>query len=395
MAEHIIVIDNVSAHSPQLAVTQPPIRPSILVVDDDHSLLTMIRHVLGPRFDLTLEPDPRRALGLLKAGPEFAVLVSDLRMPGMSGLMLLQGARRLAPNTQRVLISGGAELSDTVNAINECRVFSILIKPFPASKLTETVAEAAEQHRLVSAERVLLEETLQGSIQTLAELFLLVQPAAFGRAMRLRRHVRDLARYLEIAKRWDVEIAALFSQIGSMALPSETLDRWYHGRDLSEEERAEIARLSDTAQSLIANIPRLESVTEILRTKDLPAAWGGVPEGARVLAIAQDFDLLIAQGSIADDALDIMESRTGRYDAAYLHAFRALRGGSAPAVKMQEMLLAEVSEPMVLASDVYAQNGLLLIARGQRVTPGLLHRIKTQWSDLASKAVVRVVLPTA
>ena len=371
-----------------------PARSSILVVDDEQSVLTMVRHILAPRFDLTLERDPRHALALLRGGTEFAVVVSDLRMPGMSGLMLLQGARRLAPNTQRVLISGGAQLSDTVNAINECRVFSVLIKPFAASTLTDTVTQAAEQHRLVSAERVLLEETLQGSIQTLAELFLLVQPAAFGRAMRLRRHVRDLARYLEIKRRWDVEIAALFSQIGSMALSSETLDRWYHGRDLSEDERTEIARLSATAQSLIANIPRLESVTEILRTKDLPAAAGGVPDGARVLAIAQDFDFLIAQGAVADDALNVMESRTGRYDSAYLRAFRALRGGSAPAGKMHEMLLAEVCEPMVLASDVYAQTGLLLIARGQRVTPSLLHRIRTQWSDLASKVVVRVVLPT-
>jgi hypothetical protein len=68
------------------------------------------------------------------------------------------------------------------------------------------------------SERVLHEETWRGSVQALAEVFLLVQPAAFGRAMRLRRHVSDIARSLGVMPKWDIEIPALLSQVGSVAL---------------------------------------------------------------------------------------------------------------------------------------------------------------------------------
>jgi response regulator RpfG family c-di-GMP phosphodiesterase len=365
--------------------------PAVLVVDDDPFLLATVRRVLQHRFDLTLESDPLRALDILQSGKEFAAIVSDLRMPGMNGLALLQDAGRICPCTPRVLISGAPLLTDTVSAINDCQVFRVLVKPFQGAALIGAVTAATKQYHATVAERKLLQETVKGSVQALAELFLLVQPAAFGRAMRLRRHVADLARYLGVQDVWEMEIAALFSQIGTVALSNRTLDRWYRGRDLSMEERAEVARVSSTAQSLIANIPRLEKVNEILRMHDVPASRGSVPLGARLLAIAIDFDVLIAQGETAEAALSILEHRSGRYDPRLLAAFRALRGDAAPAGEIREMRLMDIGESMVLASDVYSATGLLLIARGQRVTTALLDRIRTQWTELAARTTVRVV----
>ena len=355
-------------------------------------LLATIDRVLQNRFNVVLEPDPKRALTLLESPHTFAAIISDLRMPGVSGLGLLQSARRVAPHTPRILISGGAELADTVSAVNDCQVFRILIKPFPAQSLLDAIVAAVEQYRLGMSERVLLEETLQGSVQALAELFLLVQPAAFGRAMRLRRHVSDLARYLGVARKWDIEIAALLSQIGSVTLSAETLDRWYHGRALTEAEAAEVKFLPTTALSVVANIPRLESVKEILRLQDEPASGVELPPGARMLAIARDFDELIARGETAEHALSIMEGRDGRYDSEYLQAFRQLRSDTAPSAEIREIMLSDVRTSMVLASDVHSPTGLLLIARGQRVTPALLQRVRSQWSGFASACPVRVIL---
>jgi hypothetical protein len=291
----------------------------------------------------------------------------------------------------RILISGVVDLTDTVTAVNDCQVFRVLLKPFQATALADAVVAGMEQHRLALAERVLLDETLQGSVQALAELFLLVQPAAFGRAMRLRRHVSDLARQVGVSRRWDIEIAALLSQIGSVTLSAETLDRWYHGRPLSDAEQEQIRQLPSTAQSLVANIPRLEPVKEILRLQDAPPTDPGVPPGARMLAIARDFDLLIAQGENAEAAVTIMERR-GHYDVNYLREFRALRGENAPKAAIQEMRLSQVRESMVLASDIYSTTGLLLIARGQRVTPALVERIRGPWSSFAASCTVRAVI---
>jgi response regulator RpfG family c-di-GMP phosphodiesterase len=367
--------------------------PPVLVVDDDPFMLATVRRVLQHRFELTLESDPVRALDLLQSGAEFAAIVSDLRMPGMNGLTLLQDAGRISPYTPRVLMSGAAVLADAVSAINDCQVFRVLVKPFQGAALVDAVTAATVQYHAAVAERLLLQETIKGSVQALAELFLLVQPAAFGRAMRLRRHVADIARYLGVQDIWEMEIAALFSQIGTVALSTSTLDRWYRGCDLSADERAEVARASSTAQSLIANIPRLEKVNEILRLQSVPASRGGVPLGARLLTMAIDFDVLIAQGETAEAALSILEHRTGRYDPPLLAALRALRGDAAPSGEIREMRLADVRESMILASDVYSATGLLLIARGQQVTAGLLDRIRTQWIELAAKTAVRVVTP--
>lgn len=366
---------------------------SVLVVDDDPAVLGTMGHLLRGKVNATLESSSRRARDLIETRNDFAVIVSDLRMPGIDGLALLHAARRLSPDTVRILISGTAELCDTIAAVNECQVFRMLLKPFDMQALIDAVLAACEHHRLVTAERVLLEETLQGSVQALAELFLLVQPAGFGRAMRLRRHVSDLARHLGIAPRWDIEIAALVSQIGSVTMSEETIDRWYHGRPLSPEEAEEVQRLPQTAQSLIANIPRLEGVQAILRLQNAPPG-AHVPPGARMLAIARDFDGYIAQGLGADEALDLMDSRVGRYDATYLAAFRGLRGSNAPSADIREMPLADVTESMVLASDVHSPSGTLLVARGQRVTSALMQRIHGQWDDFAVEQMVRVIVPS-
>jgi CheY-like chemotaxis protein len=370
-------------------LTQKPLAP-VLVVDDDVAVLGAIGAVLRGKVDATLESSSTRARALLETRHDFAVVLSDLRMPQVDGLSLLRTARQESPRSVRMLISGAAELADTIEAVNECQVFRMLLKPFDMNALIDAVLAGCEQHRLASAERVLLEDTLQGSVQALAELFLLVQPAGFGRAMRLRRHVSDLARRIGVAPRWDIEIAALVSQIGSVTMSAETLDRWYHGRPLSGDEAREVERLPETAQSLIANIPRLEGVQEILRLQNAPPT-PLVPPGARMLAIARDFDGFIAQGLTADEALDVMASKRARYDAEYLAAFRGLRGSAAPSVEIREMRLSDVGESMVVASDIHSPDGVLLVARGQRVTAALLQRIHGQWGEFAAEHMVRVV----
>jgi response regulator RpfG family c-di-GMP phosphodiesterase len=372
---------------------------SVLLVDDDQAAVEGMKRVLGPRFTVTAVRTAIEAIEQLDTAPGFSVVVVDIGVHGVKGVGVLRHARMLAPDTVRILLADGVRLPDAFAAINDGQVFRALVKPIQSSVFMAAVTAACEQHRQVVAERRALEETLHGSVQALSELFLLGQPAAFGRAIRLRRHVSDLASAMGITWEWDIEVAALLSQIGCVALPVETLDRWYHGRPLTPEEMVQIERLPVTAAELVANIPGLDGVQQILRCQDHSAAHGNLPAGARMLAIARDFDLLFSVGQNADEALATMEGRCGRYDVVYLHAFRAIRGSDAPRAAMREVRLSEVTEAMTLASDVHSPRGLLLIARGQRITTRLLHRIQHQWNDFAGSCAVRVVMtpeaPTA
>ena len=155
-----------------------------------------------------------------------------------------------------------------------------------------------------------------------------------------------------------------------------------------------VDRLPETSVAFIAHVPRLEVVREIIRRQHEPANAPGLPQGARLLAIARDFDALIGQGIQAEPALAIMQARASCYDGRMLAAFRAIRSDAAPAVEIHEMRLSEVRTGMTFAADVHSPRGVLLIARGQRVSASLSERLSQQWSsEYASSIMVRVILP--
>ena len=376
--------------------------PRVLCVDDEPALLAMIARVLGSRYDVTTAERPADALEILRSEALFAVVLSDFEMPGLTGAEFLRGARQLVPSTVRVLLSGNADLSDAASAVNEGQVFRFLVKPFTPAALLDVVAAAVAQHRVVLAEQAILEQTLQGVVDALGEVLALAQPMAFGRAKRMRRHVADLAALVDAPNAWEIEVAAFLSQLGCVSLSAETVERLYHGRSLSAVETEQVAKLPSIAEALISHIPRFEPVCEIIRQYDLrfdgrdrqpgQATGGDMTMGARMLHIARDFDFLIAEGIVADKALERMAGRVGAYDPDLLAAFRTIRSSGARQAEMRDMRLGEVREGMTFAADLLSPSGLLLVARGQAVTSGLLYRIRHQWSGSTRFQVVRMVI---
>ncbi|MEQ1690762.1 MAG: HD domain-containing phosphohydrolase [Gemmatimonas sp.] len=365
---------------------------SVLFVDDDSQILRGIERSLGPRFHVVTARSGADAVRLLDDEQRFAVVVSDLHMPGMNGVTVLRTFRARAPDTVRVLFTGEAELADAVHAVNDAEVFRLLLKPATGSTLLAVVQAAIRQHELLQAERTLQEHTLHGAVEALTEVLAIAQPAAYGRALRLTRHVKDLSTHLGLDAKWEIEVAALLSQLGCISLSSDLVDRWYHHRELSESEQAQIANLPAAAEAMIAHIPRLERICAIIRRQYEPSTTRDVPVGARVLAIARDFDLLIGEGETAARALAMMGSRGAQYDRRFLEAFIELRGDQAPAAEIRVMRLCDVRPGMHFAEDVHSPKGLLLIARGQEVSEALRERISQQWSqDFTSTRDVRVV----
>ncbi len=143
-------------------------RARILLVDDEVRVLEAMRRNLRTHFDITTATSGAEAMDILKHKGPFAVLVSDLRMPGMGGLQLLAEARKLAPDTTRVLLTGKTDLASAIadaashpGVVSEGVIFRFLTKPLLPDLFLKALEVAVEHHRSTTAERVLLEETLR------------------------------------------------------------------------------------------------------------------------------------------------------------------------------------------------------------------------------------------
>jgi len=367
-----------------MAVAQ--FRARILCVDDEPDLLEGLSLLLRRSYDVTTATSAHDALGVLEQDHTIAVIVSDMRMPGVDGAAFLSQAREMLPDAVRILLTGQSSLSSAITAVNEGQVFRFLTKPCDPAVFRQAVDAAVEQHRLLTAERVLLEETLHGSIEMLADVLAIANPISFARATRAKKYVSQLMEALGVRDRWQVEVAALLSQVGWITLPVETASRMYYGDALSDDEQAMVARLPDVTDRLLKHIPRLEVVRGILATYTKPFIWMDVPRataqdrlivlGAQVLKAALDFDGFDTRGLAASVALGTMRARGDYYNPQVLEALEALLGAQDRPVEVQQVPLSALRVGMVLADDVKLTNGVLLAARGYHVTAGFVERAR-------------------
>src|SRR5579872_3708327 len=191
----------------------------ILCVDDEINVLQAFERQFHRRFELFTAQGPERGLEQLEKSGPFAAVVSDLRMPGMDGIEFLRRVREQWPDTVRIMLTGQADMNASIAAVNQGNIFQFLTKPCPADMLGRALETAIEQHRLITSERELLEQTLRGSIGVMSEILSLVHPVAFSRASRVRRYVLHLVKQLKLENGWQYELAAMLSQIGCVAVP--------------------------------------------------------------------------------------------------------------------------------------------------------------------------------
>ena len=355
-------------------------------MDDEKKVVEGLQRNLRSFYDIHIASGGEEGLKAIREKGPFAVVISDLRMPGMDGLEFLEEARRLEPDTVRVLLTGQADMDATVSAINRGMIFRFVRKPSSREQIVDIVEAGVRQYRLVTSERVLLEQTLTGSIKMLTDMLALVQPEAYGRATRLRRHVADFSERLDRGDAWAVEIAALLSPIGWIILPPSTVEKLYRHRSLSREEREMVRRIPAAAEELLDNIPRLEPVQRILVYQEKHFDGSGVPEdriagdsipkGARLLKIVGDFDSLLETGLTAEEAVDTMTLRDGWYDPLLLEEFGELKCGASPAPEIRAVAVSELCLGMVLAENAATRSGRLLAAKGQEISAATLGRLR-------------------
>lgn len=376
-------------------------RACILCVDDEPNVLQGLQLNLRRRYEVKIAPSGAAALAMIEREGPPTVVLSDMRMPGMDGAKLLAEVNKVAPDTVRMLLTGQTDLESAVAAINEGQIFRFLTKPCSPDVLGTAVEAAVELHRLRTGERVLLEQTLRGSMEAMMGVLSLANPLAFGRAARIKRTASALAQKLSVESPWEVEIAAMLSQIGAITLSAAVVEKLYRGEALAESERAGADELPQVASRLIAAIPRLEGVRAILdaqapgvaagdRANGSAEAAAGQVRGA-ILRLAIEYDSLEARGASPEVAVAELGSSSRRHDPRVLQAFAEISAGKAAFVELHDVRLNEVRSGMILAEDMRGMTGVLLAPRGFEVTEALVSRFKN-FRDGTVKEPVRVLV---
>jgi DNA-binding NtrC family response regulator len=124
--------------------------PKVLCVDDEPGLLRSLRWLLRGEYQVAVATSGMDALALL-GGDTFDVIISDQRMPGMTGTEFLEQAKRISPRSVRLLLTGYSDFNAVLSSVNDGEVFRFLSKPWDNQKLLETVGEAARVARLTPA----------------------------------------------------------------------------------------------------------------------------------------------------------------------------------------------------------------------------------------------------
>lgn len=348
----------------------------VLFVDDEPEVLEGISMALRKHFDVVTATSAVAGMALLKTQGPFVAVVSDMRVPLMDGATFLARAREVAPDTIRLVLTGQADIQSAIAAVNDGQIFRFLTKPCPPPLLIKALEAATEQHRLITSERVLLEQTLVGVIKTLAEILALTSPRAFGRAMRLRARVSAIAQGLKRPDAWQLEIAALLSHLAHVTLPAPTAEKLHLQRTLGGEERQLVDRLPDITERLLAPIPRLETVREILRHVGDPLSLGeSVPWGSRLLKVLIDLDSLEAQGFGTPQAIAHLAQFVGAYDPEILEHAAQLSPAPASFSQMRTVRPMELTMGMILVDDMTLTSGEVLIPHNQPITAGVIETL--------------------
>ena len=119
----------------------------ILFVDDDINVLNGFKRTYRKKYDVTIATSGEEGLRLIKeAKEEFAVIISDMKMPEMNGIEFLTEVKRLVPDSIRIMLTGNVDLSTAIHAVKEGNIYRFLTKPCKQEILISTIEAAVKLH---------------------------------------------------------------------------------------------------------------------------------------------------------------------------------------------------------------------------------------------------------
>jgi response regulator RpfG family c-di-GMP phosphodiesterase len=357
----------------------------ILFVDDEAAVLEGYQRTLHRDFSVDTAIGGTQGLAAMEQ-QTYAVVISDMRMPGMNGAEFLTKVRAKSPETVRMLLTGYTDVNAAMDAVNHGNIFRFLTKPCERDVLSAAVTSGIEQYRLVVGERELLEKTLMGSITVLADVLSAANPEIFGRSKRVAHFVRHIMAQFNLSSPWRFEAAATLSQLGCVTLDSEVLEQAYSGKKLAPNDQARFDGHPAAAMELLAKIPRLETVAwmigQQLKTQ-VPTAVPDVSEedakelafGARMVKMGVAYEELKTKHLSEEKAVAHLRGRGAEFERELVNALTGLRAAEVTRV-LRKVPTSSLRPGMVLDQEIRNPQGMLIVARGQEVTTTLLMKLE-------------------
>lgn len=407
---------------------------TIMFVDDEVNILSSLKRLFRPLGYRILTAEGG-ALGLdLMQQERVDLVVSDMRMPEMSGAEFLEKVRENWPDTIRILLTGYAEIGATIEAINKGQIYRYISKPWEDNDITLIVKHALQQ-RMLEREKSRLEDLTQKQYEELKDLNENLEKKVLARTEEVRqtmaflesanenlkksfitsvrvfsnliemrnpgrlghsRRVADLARTLaqgmsmSEAEVQDTFIAALLLDIGKIGLPDRLLDKPY--TSLNVEERAEVVKYPVKGESALMALEQLHGAAKLIRSHrerfdgtGYPDHLAGfaIPLGARILALAEDYDTALIGSNFVkslkptEALLLIQDGKGTRYDPAVVDFFLKEKGNRKAASNTAELALrcGQILPGMTLSRDLISQSGEMLLAKGHVLDEKIIEQV--------------------
>lgn len=411
----------------------------ILLVDDEVNITKSLRRLLMDvdQYSIYTANSGREALNLLTEDMDIGVIISDQRMPGMTGVEFLQQARELVPDAVRILLTGYADIQASIAAINQGAVFRYLTKPWDDDILLKAIAEAARNFHLIAEnkrlnalvlqqkdelqqwnnrlkQRVLdqtsqirtkgdalatshqqLQRSFSGTIEALAGLVEMRDRRAPGHSRNVAELVVAMAKKLGLPteEQQRLRSAGLLHDIGKIGISDKVLSKM--PQDLEGKEVQQYHDHVVRGQAAIDMVPALREIGALIRHhherfdgKGFPDKLKGetIPLGARMICAADMFERKLIQFPEAD-ALDLalqeLESEWGRSLDSGLRL--ALEEGAREvyshldvSAEVREAKLApnELKVGMQLRHDLHSGTGVLLLKQGTVFNENAIEAVK-------------------
>jgi response regulator RpfG family c-di-GMP phosphodiesterase len=392
-------------------------KPRILLLDDEDIVLQTLRDTLVEEgYEVLGHTEPLKALGSLTQ-ETFGVVLTDQRMPNMSGLEFLAKVRQVQPNATRMLTTGVVDLETVIDSINKGEIFRFIAKPWVREELLATMHNAVQRYELICQNELLqtrttemnkelqaqvervgqqnqelarLNQALGENLQHTAELCLQMletySPVLGNQTRRVFHLCSAMAKALDLkpAQKQALELSAWLHDMGMIGVPQPLIKRWQNDPSaLSEFERNLIQQHPVLGQELARFTQPLQDVGQIIRChherfdgQGFPDQLAGesIPWLARLLAVAVGF--AASKDTPADAAKALEHEQGNAYDP---QAVRVLLGSlprsSLPRREI-EVLLPALRPGMILARGIYSAHGMLLVPGGQRLTQEALDKVR-------------------
>ncbi|WP_018124446.1 HD-GYP domain-containing protein [Desulfovibrio oxyclinae] len=310
--------------------------PRVLIVDDEKNLLSALRrHMRAVDYEIITEENPGKALDILRRENP-AVLVTDLKMPGMDGIELLRRAQELQPDCIRILMTGYADLAAAVDAVNHGGIFRFLAKPFQTEDLQHAIDQAMRYRSFLESDRELqilkrTQSAMEGMIHAFVDLVETRDPYTCGHQNRVARLSVAIGRKagLDDDRLHGLRLAALVHDIGKIGVPFSILNK---PGVLSEAEMAIIREHPETGWGTLRHVDFPWPIAEVVLQHHERLDGSGYPHGlqgdaicteARIIAVADMVDAMASHRpyrpalGVGAALKELRAKRQTQYDARF------------------------------------------------------------------------------